>query len=141
MAGIGLLHHDHPRVAAQFPRELALADINGKDARRTGLEQAVREPAGAGAEVGGSQAGNFEAEVAESVFEFETAAADVFIRGGQRENVARARCVAGFSGRLTVDGDLSRHDGALRLFATLAQAAVHEFLIQSGHVADRKAHV
>ena len=91
-------------------------------------------PPRARAQIGGGESGHVEAEVLEGVFELETAAADVFLGGGQDKGVARPHRVAGLAGGVVVDGDQPRHDGALGLLAAAAEAAVHQFLIQSSHV-------
>ena len=50
-AGVGALDHRHPRVLAQRPVELAVGDVERDDVLRARLQQAVREPAGRGADV------------------------------------------------------------------------------------------
>ena len=107
-------------VVAQFPCELALADVHGMNFRSAGLQQAVREAAGRSAEVNGREAGDVKLEVTEGVFEFLPAAADIFFSGNQREVVFGLYRVAGFGGCAVVDFDLAGHDGTLRLLAACA---------------------
>lgn len=81
MTGVGLLHHHHAGVLAKFPGELAVSDVDGGDGGRAVLEEAIGEPAGAGAEIEGADALDGECEVGEGVFQFVAAAAHVAIIG------------------------------------------------------------
>ena len=99
---VGFFHDDDAAVLAEFPGELALADIHGKNFGRAVLQQAVGEAAGGRAEVERDQAGHVQLKMLQRVFEFVAAAADVFFAGLQRERVIRferRRWVCGRSGR------------------------------------------
>ena len=50
-ADVGPVQHPDPRVLAQAQVELAVADVDGDDLGRPGLQQHVGEPAGGGAGV------------------------------------------------------------------------------------------
>src|ERR1051325_11461078 len=52
-ADVGLLENGDARVASEHRRDLIAADVDGIDAALAGGEQAMREPAGRGADVEG----------------------------------------------------------------------------------------
>ena len=133
MARVGFFHHHDARVLAQFPGELALADVHGKNLGRAVLEQAIGEPAGGGAEVERDQAGHVQLKMSQRVFELVAAAADVFFAGVEGEGVVRLDGVAGFAGGLGVDADLAGEDGAFGAFAAFAEAAFDQCLIEASH--------
>ena len=78
MARVGFFHDDDALVLPQFPGELALADIHGKNFCRAVLQQAIGEAAGGRAEIKRDQAGDIELKMVQRVFEFVAAAADEF---------------------------------------------------------------
>ena len=133
MARIGFFHDHHAFILAQFPRELALADIHGKNFCRAALQQTIRKAAGGGAEVERGEAGDIQLKMNEGVFEFVAAAADVFFRRDQNNFVRGPDGVAGLAGGMAVDADLAGEDGAFGAFAAVAEAAFNERLIKSGH--------
>jgi len=59
---VGPFHHDDALVGPQFPRQFAVAGINGKDFLRPRLEQAVGESADVSAEIRAGQTGNIQTE-------------------------------------------------------------------------------
>ena len=67
------------------------------------------------------------------MLELQPAAADELFRLGERKIVIGFHRLTAFCGDAPVDPDLARHDGALRLFTTLAQPALDQRLIQSLH--------
>ena len=69
--------HDHARIVAQFPVELAGADVDGVHARGAALQQAIGEAAGRGADVEADFARHVDAEMIERRFQLQAAAADV----------------------------------------------------------------
>ena len=56
ISGVEAFVHDDARIAAQLPVELAGADVDGMDARRAVLQQAIGEAACGGTEIGGRPA-------------------------------------------------------------------------------------
>src|SRR5207248_7706847 len=98
VARVGPVHDAHARIAAEFPGQLSVADIDGEYLFRAVLEQAIGEPAGGGAEVNGHGSFHFQLKVNQGVFQLVAAAADVFIPGLEFDPVVRADRVAGFVG-------------------------------------------
>lgn len=96
------------------------------------LQQTIGEPSGAGAQVDASGAGDRETEMVESVFQFVTTSGNVAIAGKQLDRIALADPVARLLGGVSVDPDLSGHDGALGLRAGFAETAVYQCLIDAG---------
>ena len=68
----------------------------------------------------------------ERVLELVAASRNVSIPAEQLDRVTVADPVAGFFGRVTVDADLSSHDGTLGLRTGFAKTAVHQNLIDAG---------
>jgi len=96
------------------------------DTGGAGLEQAIGEPAGGGAEVDGDEAGDIEMKVVQGVFQFKAAATDIFFAGFQCKDVVGLDGVAGFLGGLAVDADLAGEDGAFGFFAAFTKPALHQ---------------
>ena len=93
----------HARVGAQFPIELAGADIDGVNARGAGLQQGVGEAAGGGADIEADLAGDVDGEVAQRAGQFEAAAADVRRAREHLEAASSGDGLAGLGGFLAVD--------------------------------------
>jgi hypothetical protein len=131
MARVGPFHDDDARVLAEFPRDLAPANVHREDPGRAVLEQAIGEAAGGSAEVNGRQPARIELEMAQTVFELESPAADIAFRDGQGQFVLRFYRIAGLPGGLAPVEDLAGQNGPLRLFAGRAKAALDEGLVQA----------
>ena len=71
--------------------------------------------------------------MAQGVFQFVAAPADIFFAGIQRQGVVQPDGVAGFVGTLGVDADLSGEDGAFGAFAAFAKAAINQGLVEANH--------
>ena len=93
------------------------------------LQEAVGEATGAGPEVDASVSPDIESEVPEGVLELVASSRHVTVASVQFQPVAFADPVAGLAGRVPVDPHLSGHDGPLGLGARLAEAPVHEGLV------------
>ena len=130
---VGFFHHDDARVAAQFPRELALADIYGENFCRAALEQTIRETAGGRADVNGGESGDVELKMFQRVFELVAAARNEFFRRIHNDFIGGFDGVAGFFRRMAVDSDDAGEDEALGFFAAVAECAFDERLIESRH--------
>ena len=131
VAGIGFFHNYYARILAEFPGELAGADVHGIDFRRAVLEQAVGEATGGSAQIHRRRAAHLGREVLQRVLQFPAAATYKTLRLRHRQHGFRADGVAGFARRLAVDRDAARHDGALRLLAASAKSAFNESLVQA----------
>ena len=70
-------------------------------------------------------------EMAQTVFELESAAADVAFRDGQGQFVLRLHHIAWLPGDLAAVKDLPGQNGAPRLFAGRAKSALDQGLIQT----------
>ena len=130
-AGVDALEDADARVLAEFPGQLAAADVDGRHLGGAVLEEAVGEPAGRGADVEGSEAADLEGEGRQGGLELVAAAADVAVAGDQFDRVLGTDLAAGFVGGVAGDPDLAGEDRALRLLAALAESAVDEQLIES----------
>ena len=84
MANIGFLQDDNARVIAQFPIELAIAHVDGENARRAMGEQTVGETAGRCADIEGRFTCDRDRELLQRFLKLETAAADVSPPGTAR---------------------------------------------------------
>ena len=132
-ARVGFFHHDHAFITSQFPRELALADIHGKNFFRAALQQTIRKTAGGRAEINRREAGDVELKMFQRVFELVTAATHKFLWHIHGKVVSRFGVVTGLARGMAVHTDFPSEDEPLGLLATVAQAAFHEGLIKSGH--------
>jgi hypothetical protein len=126
VAGIDAFHDDDAGVLAQFPGELAAADVDGVDELGAVLEEAIREASGGGADIHGDGVGDVDLEGLEGVFEFGSAAADVAGWGGDFELVVGLDFAAGFIGDLAIEADGAGEDEALGLFAAGGEALLDE---------------
>jgi hypothetical protein len=133
MPGIGLFHDDNAGVVAEFPGELAPANVHGKNPGGTVLEQAIGKSARGRAEVERSEAGDVQLKMAQGVFQLVSAAADVFFTRVEGDLVAGFDGIAGFVGGLAVDADLSGEDGAFGAFTAFAKAAFNQRLVEASH--------
>jgi hypothetical protein len=111
---------------AQFPGELAFADIDGIDEFGSVLEEAVGEASCGCADVHGDGFGDIQLEGLEGVFEFGSAAADVAGRGGDFELVVGLDFAAGFIGDLAIEADRAGEDESLGLFPAGGEALLNE---------------
>ena len=130
VARVHLLLDDHARIVAQFPIELAGADIDGVDARRAALQQAIGEAAGGGADVEADLARDIDREMIERGFQLESAAADVARLREQFDLARRVDVRAGLVGLLPVDQHLAGQDQRLRFLARFGEAALDHEQIQ-----------
>jgi hypothetical protein len=133
MAGIGFFHDNNPRIVAEFPRELAPADVHGKNPGRAVLEQAVGKSAGGRPEIERAESANVQLEMAEGVFQLVAATAGVFFGSRQFQRVIRSHIVAGLVRPLGIDANLSGEDGAFGAFAAFAKAAINQSLVEASH--------
>ena len=117
VAGVQMFAHDHARIVADFPGELAVADVDRVNLRRAALQEAIGEAAGGRADVERGHAGGIDREMIERAFEFQSAAADIFRRRGDDEFGVGRDFDGGFVQDAIAEADFAGHDGALRLLA------------------------
>ena len=134
IARVGFVHDDNARMPAQFPRQLAVTDIDGEDFFRAVLQQTIGETAGRSTQVNDGQPFDVQFKIFQGMFELMTAAADIFFSGFEFDLVLRPDRIARFTRRLPVDGNQTGHDSAPGLFPTFAQTAFHESLVEAWHV-------
>ena len=113
---------------------MAPANVHGKNFRRAVLQQTIGESAGGCAQVERGQSGDIQLKMAQGVFQFVAAAADVFIADIEGKLVIGFDGIAGFVGGLGVDADLSGENGAFGAFAAFTKAAFNQCLVEANHV-------
>ena len=69
IADVRPLHHDHARIGTNFPRKLAIADVDGEDLTGPLLQQAVGKAAGRRTGVAAYEAGGDNVEIPERLFQ------------------------------------------------------------------------
>ena len=109
-----------------------MPDIQGKNPRRTALEQAVGEPAGRGPDVRADPAGDADPERVERRLDFIPAPAHEFFFSDHFQFCVRRDQGAGLCGGLPVEQDLGGHDGAARLLARVKKTSLDQSHIQPG---------
>jgi hypothetical protein len=95
------------------------------------LEQAIREAARGGPEVNNSLPTHVDLKVRERMFEFMATPTYEFLRRVQAQSSRVGDPFAGPVRPLSVEPDLAGHDCALGFFAALAEALVHERLVEA----------
>jgi hypothetical protein len=134
MAGVGLFHDDDAGVVPELPGELAPANVHGKNLCRAVLQQTIGESAGGRAQVERHQSGDIQLKMAQGMFQFVAAAADVFLVRVQGEPVIGFDGVTGLVGGLSVDANLAGKNGAFGAFAAFTKAAFNQCLVEASHV-------
>ena len=127
VADIGPFHVDDAVISPQFPGQLAIADVDGKDLGRAALEGAVREAACRGANIHHGLTRQVDGKRFHGLFQFQAAPADIGNGIALNGNIyvdgqLRARLIDA----LVVDEDQAGHDGRLGLFPAFRQAAADE---------------
>ena len=89
------LDHDHARILPHLPVELVPPHVQRHHPRRAMLQQAVREPAGGGADVEAILAGHVQAERRERTFQFVAPTADETRPGLQFDGGIARKLVSG----------------------------------------------
>ena len=134
-AGVGALHEGDAGVAAERVGDLAVAGVDGKDAGRAVLEEAVGEASGGGADVQAGEVLDGDRPVGEGAFELQAAAADVAeVVAEQAEDGVGgdrgSRLVDALDGFFRgADQDASGEDEGLGAFAGLGVSSVNEEFI------------
>ena len=125
-ADVRPLEDGHARVVAQLRVQLAVADVEGADPGRAGLEEAVGEAAGRGSHVEAMLPGHVEVERVERVRELLAPARD---EARARRDLERRRLLDLLAG-LLVALHASGEDERLRLRAALREAALDKEDVQ-----------
>ena len=95
-------------------------------------KQSVNPPVDA-PEIERRQSCDIQLKMAQGVFQFVAAAADVFLVRVQGELVIGFDGVTGFVGGLGVDADLAGKNGAFGAFAAFTKAAFNQSLVEASH--------
>ena len=112
-------------VALELPIELGDVHVDGVNATRAVLEQAIGKAAVGRANVEADAIANIDAEISESAFEFQARSAGVFCVGSKDFDLCvRGGGFAGLARELTIDADLTGHDHGLRALARGREAAL-----------------
>ena len=77
IARVDALADHHARIVAQFPIELAVADVDGPHARGAALQQTIGEAAGGASDVQTNLAADIDTEMIQRGSQLDTAAADI----------------------------------------------------------------
>jgi len=144
VAGVDALGGDDAGVLADFPVELAVADIVGVDAGGTVLQEAVGEAPRGGSDVDAGAPGGIDAEGRQGGFQFQPATADEFFLGFHGDGGFGRYFCPGFRRGFPVHQNLARQNQALGFFSRFSQASFDEKLVEpdffvvvmSGHFVD-----
>ena len=131
-AGIGAFAEGNARVVAELLGDLAVAGVDGEDGGGSGLEHAVGEASGGGADVDAGESGEGDGPVGEGALEFEAAAADVFEIGAEEaDGGGGGDGGTGLVDALLVDEDAAGEDEGLGAFAGGGMAVVDEEFVEA----------
>lgn len=129
---VGPFQIDDTRVGAESLVQLPATDVDGEDARRSALQNAVGEAARRRTSIEHHCAGDVDLELTQSVIEFEAAASDEPRRWSvHRETVVRRNLAGGPLRSGTVDDHPMLLDEGLCLGPTRREATTDEFEIES----------
>ena len=103
ISDIGFFENHDARVVAQFPIELAIADIHRDDLGGAMDEQTIGKAAGGSADVDGTFAADLNGKLVQRLLQFDAAAADIGRRGFNRDRRRAVDQVTRFSHRLPID--------------------------------------
>ena len=109
-----------------------MSHIHGMDGGCAVLEETISESSGAGAQVDALTGVDRNGEMLQSVFELVAASGNIPIPAEQLDGVTVADPITRFLCGVSVDSDLSGHDGSLGLRTRFAETAVHQALIDAG---------
>ncbi len=130
---VDVLDHRDPRVAADLPVQLAVADVERDHPRGAALQPDIGKTTGGGADIKGHDAGRLNAERLECERELHAAAADPgMIRADDADVRIDGDHGAGLGGAVTIDIDLAGHDQRARLFPRFDQPTLDEQGVESG---------
>lgn len=108
---VGAFQADHPRIDAEFPGQLAVTDIDGKNLCRAMLQQAVGETAGRGADIKGCPADHLDGKDLQGMSQLDTAARHVGeILPAQADHRASFDSGPRFIDRMFADHNLPRQN-------------------------------
>ena len=134
--------HDHARIAAQLPVELAVADVERDDTGRAALEQHVGEPAGRRADVERQAALPARSPKASSACASLTPPRPTYGMIGHVERDARRRPrrrSPALRRRLAVDPHLAGEDQRARALARRGEPALDEQRVEADRASSMRA--
>ena len=108
-----------------------MSHIHGMDGGCAVLEQAIGESSGTGAQVDALTGVDRNGEMVQGMLEFVAASGNIPIPAEQLDGVTVADPITRFLCGVSVDSDLSGHDGSLGLRTRFAKTAVHQGLIDA----------
>ena len=127
MADIRFFQDFHARVLAEFPMELSVSHVDGKDFLGAVLQKAIRETSGGSPHVHKNPVFHFHLKIFQRRIEFDAAATDK--RKGNifyGDNRGRWKSVPGLFGLYPVHRNETGHDQGPGLFATFGQPVFHQ---------------
>lgn len=131
-AGVGALAEGDACVVAKLVGDLAVAGVDSKYGGCAGLEHAVGESAGGGADVDAGKIGEVDVPVGEGMLELEAAAADVLEIGAEEtDDGVGGDGGAWFVDTLLVDEDAAGEDESLGALAGGGVALIDEQLVDA----------
>lgn len=132
IAGIGLLQESNSRVLPQARIDLSATGIYRNHARGASLQEAIGKTSCGGANVETHFAAHINGPVVESLFQLETAAADVLQLLAEKPYLGvLAYRSTGLLNLLFIDQYISGEDHGLRAFAGRDQAACEQEFIET----------
>lgn len=139
MAGVDFFEIGDASVGAEFGVELGAADIDADHIGGAGLEGAIGEAAGGGADVEDVGAVKIKGETLDGAREFFAAAGDEARRLFDREIEIGGKFAAGFVEALGAVKDATGHDERLRLGARSGETAGDEEFVEAKFFRGRHA--
>jgi len=122
---------DYARVIAETPVELVGTDVDGVNAGGSGLEKAIGESTGGGAEIGSDEVCDGDMKVLEGGFEFQAASPDKTKFRSQFDARVFGDELSGLGCLLAIYENFTGHDLSLCFFAGFGKTTVHHRAIQA----------
>jgi hypothetical protein len=132
VSGIEMLDDEDPRIVAQRPIDLPMANVERDDVCGASFEKDVREAPGGGTDVERLATFNGDVERVEGVRQLHAAATDIRVIGREETEVGGGVDLrAGFRFDLAVNKDLSRQNQRSCALSRRREAPFHDELIQA----------
>jgi hypothetical protein len=132
MPRVGVFDHGDAPIAAHFPVQLAVSDVERDDVARAAVQPHVGESAGRRADIKRDAIGSIDAERVESGRELDSAAPDPRMIGSDDPDVGIDRHHGpGFGRAVSVDVDLSGENQRARFLARLDESSFHQQCVES----------
>ena len=130
VAHVHSLVDDNALIVAQLLVELTVTDIDGDDAPRPTLEEAIGEPTGRRASVECDKTSHIDAELVEGGVELVAASADEAAHPDEGDWLVSSDEAAGLEGRCTGNGHEPGIDDVVSLGAAAGESPAHELGVE-----------